>query len=133
MRTVGQQGNQGLMASPESSPRRINPRRLVGALALAVPAAFAPPAAHGPTGTDPAAMTPARSVRVEISFAPEARSESLTGRVYVALSRERGRERRGQIMGPIHQAGETGAYNPSDAVAGSRCTQRSSSRCIVRR
>ncbi len=58
-----------------------------------------------PAGSEPAY---ASGVRVEISFDAGVRSEALTGRVYVAVSRERGRERRGQVMGPIWQAGETG-------------------------
>lgn len=44
------------------------------------------------------------SIKVEISFASTARSEPVTGRVYIAVSREEGRQGRG----PIWQAGETG-------------------------
>ena len=45
---------------------------------------------------------PEAGVRFQISFSDSVRSEAVTGRVYVAISRHAGRRP------PIHQAGETG-------------------------
>ncbi len=99
------------MNPPTDAPsRRISlPVLCLGAAAavtIMAAAAFPVPGEPAAAGRDSQAV---RSVRIEISFSAEARSEPVTGRIYVALSRERGRERRGQVAGPIQQAGETGA------------------------
>jgi hypothetical protein len=75
--------------------------RLIAGLAVAI--AAAPLAGMAVRQTAPAGP------RIEISFAREARSEPVTGRVYVAISRP------GERRTPIQQAGPTGA--PLFAVA----------------
>jgi hypothetical protein len=61
-------------------------------------------------------VTPPGDLRFEVTFSPDARTEPLTGRAYVALARESGRR------GPISQAGETGvplfAVNVEGLAAG---------------
>ena len=59
-----------------------------------------------------AGSPPARGVRVRISFPAAARSEPVTGRVYVAIARESETttpRRGGGIAGPIQLAGSTGS------------------------
>jgi hypothetical protein len=59
-----------------------------------------------------AASTPPKGVRVRISFPAAARSEPVTGRVYVAIARESETttpRRGGGIAGPIQLAGSTGS------------------------
>ena len=60
---------------------------------------------HIPAEAQAGAISTIKGVRVEISFAASVQNEAVTGRVYIAVSREEGRAGRG----PIWQAGQAGA------------------------